>query len=105
MADDSGPTIEDYYLEDRTFPPPEEFKKQALVTNQSLYEEARADWQGFWAKQALALDWFDEWDTILEWDLPFSKWFIRGPLKYSYNIPDRHVAARLGGKRSHCWVG
>ena len=55
MADDAGPTIEDYYLEDRTFPPPGSFKKEALVTDQSLYDEANADWQGFWAKQALSI--------------------------------------------------
>jgi acetyl-CoA synthetase len=105
MADDSGPTIEDYYLEDRTFPPPEDFKKQALVRDQSLYEEAGADWQGFWAKQALALDWFDEWDTILEWDLPFSKWFIGGTLNVSYNCLDRHVAAGRGDKVAYHWEG
>src|SRR5581483_937409 len=50
--------IEAYYLEDRTFPPPEHFKKQALVTDQALYDEAAEDFQGFWARQALdLLDW------------------------------------------------
>src|SRR5438270_9865501 len=105
MADDSGPTIEDYYLEDRTFPPPEDFKKQALVTDQSLYDEASSDWQGFWAQQALALDWYEEWDTILEWDLPFAKWFVGGTLNVSYNCLDRHVNNGLGDRVAFHWEG
>src|SRR5688500_11751007 len=96
MADDptSGPTIEAYYLEERTCPPPEGFKKNALVVSQSIYDEANEDWQGFWARQALELlDWYDEWDTILEWDLPFARWFVNGRLNVSYNCLYRHVAA------------
>src|SRR4051812_25446072 len=38
MAD--SPAIEDYLLEERTFPPPPEFTANALVTDRSLYEEA-----------------------------------------------------------------
>jgi len=22
------------------------------------------------------VSWFDDFDTVLEWDLPFSKWFV-----------------------------
>src|SRR5256714_2172876 len=99
------PTIEAYLLEERTFPPPEGFKKDALVTGTSMYEDAERDWQGFWAKQALALDWFDEWKTILEWDLPFARWFEGGTLNVSYNCLDRHVAAGLGDKVAYHWEG
>jgi hypothetical protein len=68
MADEpqSGATIEDYLLEDRTFPPSEEFKKQTLVASPFLYDEANEDWQGFWARQAAELlDSDQEWHTIL----------------------------------------
>src|SRR5438874_2716491 len=41
------PTIEAYYLEERTFPPPEEFRRNALVSDTKLYEEAEADFEGF----------------------------------------------------------
>ncbi|MDP9071644.1 MAG: acetate--CoA ligase [Actinomycetota bacterium] len=98
--------IESFYLEDRTFPPPEEFKGQALVVDQSMYDEADEDWQGFWARQALALlDWFDEWDTILDWKLPFARWFVGGSLNVSYNCLDRHVAAGAGDKVAFHWEG
>jgi acetyl-CoA synthetase len=107
MAEDE-PTaaIEAYYLEERTFPPPEGFKKEALITNQAIYDEANQDFQGFWARQALdLLDWYDEWDTILEWDLPFAKWFVGGTLNVSYNCLDRHVNAGRGDKVAFHWEG
>ena len=74
MASDpqsQGAAIEDYFVEDRTFPPPADFAADALVTDAEIYDEAEADWQGFWARQAADLvTWYDEWDTILDWDLP-----------------------------------
>ncbi|HEV7888461.1 MAG TPA: AMP-binding protein, partial [Acidimicrobiales bacterium] len=98
--------IEAYYLEERTFPPPDGFKKEALVTNRGIYDEAEEDWQGFWARQAAELlDWYDDWDTILEWKLPFAKWFIGGRLNVSYNCLDRHVAAGRGDKVAYHWEG
>ena len=106
MTDETtGPTIEDYYLEQRTFPPSEEFKKRALVTDQSLYDEANRDVEGFWARQALALDWVKEWDTICQWELPFAKWFVGGTINASYNCLDRHVAAGRGDKVAFHWEG
>ena len=81
--------------ENRRFPPSEEFKRQALVAGTFLYDEAAADDQGFWARQAAdLLDWDTEWHTICEWDLPFAKWFVGGQLNVSYNCLDRHVARR-----------
>src|SRR5205807_62990 len=73
------PTIEAYYLEERTFPPPEEFRRNALVSDAKLYEQAEADFEGFWATQARELvSWFQDFDTVLEWNLPFAKWFVGG---------------------------
>jgi acetyl-CoA synthetase len=98
--------IEALYLENRTFPPPEEFKRDALVTDSSLYDEAAKDWQGFWARQASELlDWYEDWDTVLEWKLPFAKWFVGGKLNVSYNCLDRHVAAGRGDRIAYHWEG
>ncbi|MDQ1436740.1 MAG: acetyl-CoA synthetase [Acidimicrobiaceae bacterium] len=103
---DTNPAIEAYFLEERTFPPSEGFKKDALVTGQSMYDEAAEDYRGFWARQALDLiDWYDEWDTILEWDLPFARWFVGGTLNVAYNCLDRHVANGLGDKVAYYWEG
>ena len=106
MSDATGPAIEDYFVEDRTFPPPESFKKDTLVASPFLYDEANEDYEGFWARQAGELvSWFEEWDTICEWDLPFAKWFVGGKLNVSYNALDRHVEAGRGSKVAYHWEG
>ena len=99
-------TIEAYYLENRSFPPPEDFKNQALVVDQWMYDEANADYEGFWARQAAdLLDWSSDWDTILEWDVPFAKWFVGGTLNVSHNCLDRHVDAGQGDRVAYHWEG
>ena len=52
-----------------------------------------------------ALDWFRTWDTVLEWDLPFARWFDGGTLNVSYNCLDRHVAAGRGDTVAFHWEG
>ena len=102
----SEPTIEDYYVEDRTFPPSETFRNNALIADRSLYEEAQEDRLGFWARQARELvTWFEDFETVLEWDLPFAKWFVEGKLNISYNCLDRHVEAGRGNKVAFHWEG
>src|SRR4029453_1813117 len=110
MADEqqnvTGATIEDYFLEDRTFPPPEDFTRDALITSADVYDEAERDWQGFWAKQGAELvTWFEDWHTVLEWDLPFAKWFVGGKLNVAYNCLDRHVEEGRGDRVAYHWEG
>ncbi|MEY2420048.1 MAG: acetyl-CoA synthetase [Acidimicrobiaceae bacterium] len=107
MADEpTGAAIEDYFVEDRTFPPPESFKEHSLVASPFLNDEADEDYQGFWAKQAAELvDWYEDWHTICEWNLPFAKWFVGGKLNVSYNCLDRHVEAGRGDKVAYHWEG
>jgi acetyl-CoA synthetase len=100
------PTIEDYLVEERRFPPPEQFRSQALVTSTDLYDEANTDFEGFWARQAAdLLDWTREWETVLDWQPPFAKWFVGGQLNVSANCLDRHVAAGLGDRVAYHWEG
>ena len=100
------PTIEDYYVEDRSFAPSDAFQSNAIVTDRSLYEEAEADRLGFWARQARELvTWFEDFDTVLEWELPFAKWFLNGKLNVSYNCLDRHVEAGRADKVAFYWEG
>ncbi len=96
---EQGDTIDALLAENRTFPPPEHIKRDALVVDTSLYDEAARDDEGFWARQASELlDWSKEWDQVLGWELPYAKWFIGGQLNASYNCLDRHVAAGRGDK-------
>jgi acetyl-CoA synthetase len=99
-------TIEALLAEGRTFPPPPEFKKTARIVDAEIYDEAERDFEGFWARQAAdLLDWTEEWHTILEWDLPFAKWFVGGKLNVSFNCLDRHVAAGHGDQVAYHWEG
>jgi acetyl-CoA synthetase len=98
--------IESFYLEDRTVEPSSDFRARALVTDPGIYDRAEADWEGFWADQAAELlDWFDPWDTVLDWKLPFARWFIGGTLNVSHNCLDRHVAAGRGDRVAFHWEG
>jgi len=102
----SEATIEALLAEGRTFPPPPDFKKKARIVDAEIYDEAERDFEGFWARQAADLvDWVDEWHTILEWDLPFAKWFVGGTLNVSANCLDRHVAAGHGDQVAYHWEG
>jgi len=103
--DSSEPTIEDYFTEERVFPPPPGFAGHAVVSDPGIYEEAARLGPEFWARQAGALDWFRPWDTVLQWDLPFARWFDGGTLNVSYNCLDRHVAAGRGDKVAFHWEG
>jgi acetyl-CoA synthetase len=92
-------TIDALQWEKRTFAPSEAFKKNSLVVGTHLYDEANEDYEAFWARQAEELvTWTKPWDTICEWNLPFSKWFVGGQLNVSYNCLDRHVLAGKGEK-------
>ncbi len=100
------PTIEDYFLEERLFPPSPEFKAAALTSDDSLYREADADYEAFWARQARELlTWSSDFSTTLEWELPFAKWFVGGTLNVSENCLDRHVANGIGNRVAYHWEG
>jgi acetyl-CoA synthetase len=99
-------TIDALLAEDRTFPPPDEFRKDALVADAEFYDEAAVDDEGFWARQAAdLLTWDTEWDTILDWQLPFARWFVGGKLNVSANCLDRHVEAGFGDRVAIHWEG
>src|SRR5215218_7655587 len=93
-------------LEQETFPPPEEFREQALLSDESIYDEADRDYEAFWAQQAEALDWEEKWDQVLDWsDPPNAKWFMGGKLNVAVNCVDRHVEAGDGERVAFHWRG
>ncbi len=99
-------TIGVFEVEERTFAPPASFVAQANVSDRALYDEAEADYEAFWARQARELlTWDKDFDTTLEWDLPFAKWFIGGELNITANCLDRHVDAGRGDKVAYHWEG
>ena len=110
MSDDQSTgnhdAIEAFASENRRFPPSDAFKVDALITGTELYDEAARDDEGFWARQASELiHWDTEWDTVLDWQLPYAKWFEGGMLNVAYNCLDRHVLAGRGDKIAIHWEG
>jgi acetyl-CoA synthetase len=96
----------DEMLSIERFEPPAGFREQALLNDPAIYERAERDWQGWWAEQAEALDWFERWDTVLDdSDPPFYKWFLGGKINASYNCLDRHVLAGRGERVAYHWRG
>ena len=104
MSDNQA--IEEFYIENRTFPPSERFAEEALINTQELYTEASEDVEAFWARQARELlTWDKDFTKILEWDLPYAKWFADGELNVSYNCLDRHIKNGYGDKVAYHWEG
>ena len=104
MSDNQA--IEEFYIENRTFPPSERFIEEALINSQEIYTEASEDVEAFWARQARELlTWNKDFTKILEWDLPYAKWFADGELNVSYNCLDRHIKNGYGDKVAYHWEG
>jgi len=98
-AESAAAQIEVLAKTGRSFPPPDEFKAQAVITDDSLYKAAEEDFEGFWLDQAKELvEWFKEPAESLNWDPPHCTWFADGELNVSYNCLDKHVAAGRGDK-------
>jgi acetyl-CoA synthetase len=89
-----------------TFDPPAKFVEHALLSDPQIYEDADADWKGWWVKQAQTLSWFKEPTKDLDdSDPPFYKWFEDGTINASYNCLDRHVEAGNGDRVAYHWRG
>ena len=111
MADSSSSGQIDHVLtEDRLFPPPAEFTKQAVFSSQKQYEDAyaaaRDNRDEFWNAEALEhLHWFEPFKEVCQWEAPNAKWFVGGKTNASYNCLDRHVEAGQGDKVAIIWEG
>jgi acetyl-CoA synthetase len=94
-------------LEIERFDPPRGFAEQANWSDPAIYEEAAADPEAFWHRQATALlDWETEpRETLDDSNPPFYKWFGDGRLNASHNCLDRHVEAGNGERVAYHWRG
>ena len=101
----TGTGLEALTFDERRFPPSDAFRAQANWRDEAVYAEAERDLEGFWAKHAEEFAWSRKWDTVLEWRVPYAKWFVGGKLNVSENCLDRHVKNGLGGKVAYHWEG
>jgi acetyl-CoA synthetase len=97
--------IEALLDEARTFPPPEEFRANAIIADDEVYRRAEDDFEGFWAGLAREfISWIKEPTQALQWDPPHCTWFADGELNVSWNCLDKHVQAGRGDKVAYHWV-
>ena len=102
--------IESILQEKRLFPPSAEFSQNAHIKSaedyQRLYDKAKANPEAFWGELAeKELDWFQKWDTVLDWQPPFAKWFVNGKINISHNCLDRHLTTANKNKAAIIWEG
>jgi acetyl-CoA synthetase len=100
-------SIDSVLQEQRSFPPPPEFSRQAHIKSledyDRIYKESVENPEKFWAGIARELHWFKPWDKVLEWNAPWAKWFIGGQINMSYNCLDRHVQTARKNKAAIVW--
>jgi acetyl-CoA synthetase len=106
MADTN---IESLLKEQRVFQPSPEFSKRAHIHSLEVYDSiskrAEEDPEGYWSEIASELHWFEPWKSVLEWEIPFSKWFVGGKTNISYNCIDRHLTGPRKNKVAILWEG
>src|SRR5271156_485815 len=91
--------IQSVLQEDRVFPPPAAFRKQATLKAadlERLYDRAAQDYVGFWGDLARAeIHWQRPFTQPLDDSLaPNYRWFADGRLNVSHNCLDVHLARR-----------
>jgi acetyl-CoA synthetase len=89
------------------FEPPAEFRANARWSDPKVYEEAAADPEGWWMRQAKELlDWdVEPSEGLDDSNPPFYKWFADGRLNASAQCLDRHVEAGNGDRVAYHWRG
>jgi acetyl-CoA synthetase len=99
---ESAHAIDALLLEERRYPPPPEFAAQANAKPE-IYDR---EFEEFWETEGRErVSWFEPFEELYEWDLPYAKWYVGGKLNVCFNCVDRHVEAGRGDKVAYHWEG
>jgi acetyl-CoA synthetase len=105
----AGQALDSTLRENRLFPPPPEFSAKAYIQSieqyEELYKQSIEEPETFWGNVAKDLHWFKPWDKVLDWNLPWAKWFVGGKTNLSYNCVDRHALGERANKVALIWEG
>jgi len=101
--------IESHLVENRLFAPSKEFVKKARIKSmaqyRAMYRESIENPDKFWAREASELLWQKKWTKVLDWKIPFAKWFVGGKINVSQNCLDRHLDGPRRNKAALVWEG
>jgi acetyl-CoA synthetase len=101
MSNSAG-AIDTLFLEQRRYPPDPGFSRGANAQPEIYSQTLEQFWE---AEARQRVSWFQPWDRLLEWDLPYAKWYVGAKLNACYNCVDRHVESGAGGKIAYFWEG
>lgn len=110
IANAAGANITSMLHETRVFPPKKEFSAKAHIKSMAqyrkLYNESIKQPDKFWGRTAKEeLVWFKPFSKVLQWKLPYAKWFIGGKTNVSYNCLDKHLGTATANKAALIWEG
>ncbi len=97
----------DTTLSGEVFQPTNDTLRYAHVKDwDKLRAEAENDLEGFWAKEAGELHWFQKWSKVLDDSRkPFYKWFTGAKTNIAYNCLDVHTKTARRNKLALLWEG
>jgi acetyl-CoA synthetase len=94
--------IDTMFLEERTYPPTEEFTTQANA-QPGIYD---VPFEDFWESEGRRrVTWFEPFTELYQWEPPYAKWYLGGKLNVCFNCVDRHVEAGDGAVVAYHWEG
>ncbi|WP_428939430.1 acetate--CoA ligase [Fontivita pretiosa] len=104
---DASTAIVSALQENRLFAPSAAFAANARIRSmdqyRQMYRESIEHPEQFWARVAEELDWTTKWTKVLEWKVPYARWFVGGKTNMSANCLDRQIRAGRGDKAAIIW--
>jgi len=99
--------IESFSGESERFEPPKEFAAKARIQSRSaydvLYDESIDSPETFWWRETSDLSFRKKWDRLVDWKLPFAKWFVGAELNVSASCVDQHLENGRRDKTAIIW--
>ena len=91
------------------YPPPPQFSAKAhiksLAEYEALYKRSINDPEGFWGDVASEFHFYKKWNRVLDWKLPFAKWYPGATTNASYNCLDLQIKKDRGSHTALLWEG
>ncbi len=104
---DGQSAIESFSHETAHYAPSTEFSSRALIKTvqeyEKLYRESIESPESFWQRETSELVFRKKWSTLVDWNLPFAKWFVGAELNITESCLDRHLSTERKDKKAIIW--
>lgn len=88
------------------YTPDPRYKEESWMGDyQKAYSDFLANPEAFWSRIAKEVSWIRPWDSVLDWNYPYAKWFTNARLNITVNCLDRHVDDARRNKVALIWQG